>query len=67
MIDTLTFLPHVNDLETVLESSSDIREIVMKSLEIVSIFTYEQEFSTFFASERANLFLKVIIPYLKIT
>jgi len=56
LVDTLTFLPHVTSLETVLESS-EVRKIVIKSMQILSIFCSEQEFSPFFTQESQNIFL----------
>ena len=66
MIDTLAYLPHVSDLDQVLESA-DVQEIVKKSLEMLAVFTKEAEFTDYFTTEGQNLFLKIVLPYLKIT
>ena len=66
MIDTLAYLPHVSDLDQVLESA-DVQEIVKKSLEMLAVFTKEAEFTDYFTTEGHNLFLKIVLPYLKIT
>ena len=46
---------------------SDKRKIVMKALEVLSFMTKEQEFKEFFTAEGVNLYLQIIIPFLKIT
>ena len=39
----------------------------MKSLEVVTFMTREKEFADFFKNEGINLYLQVIVPFLKIT
>ena len=39
----------------------------MKSLEVLTFMTREKEFADFFKNEAINLYLQVIIPFLKIT
>ena len=56
IVDTLVYLPHVNDLERVLDVSDQCK-IVMKSLEILIFLTREQEFADFFKREGINLYL----------
>lgn len=56
LTDTLIYLPHVNDLDSVLDNS-DSRRIVMKSIEVLTFLTREKEFADFFRTEGINLFL----------
>jgi len=66
IVDTLTYLPHVRDMAQVLENG-DIRRSIMKALDVLSVFTVEQEFKDFYRGRSQSLYLQVVIPFLKIT
>lgn len=66
LVDTLTYLPHCNDLEAELESS-DVRKIVMKALEVISFMAKEHDFAEFYSVESFTLFMRIVLPFLKAT
>ena len=67
IVETLKQPPHIADFEDVLTESVDMRNIVSKSLEVLTIFTEEQEFMEFFANNGTDVYLRIILPFLKVT
>ena len=49
LVDTLTYLPHVQSLEDELDNS-DVQASVKKMMEVVQIFTRQGEFREYFTS-----------------
>jgi len=39
----------------------------MKTMEVLTFLTREKEFSEFFRNEGINLFLQIVLPFLKIS
>ena len=66
IMNTLIYLPQSPNFEELIQNGH-IKDIVVHGIDILCFLSNEKDFQSFFVPNGVNLYLKVVLPYLKIT